>query len=95
MTSRVSAVPRCIQHQITNQNTAYYTSYSIFIIKIFDVFQDGVLEFKMLHVRANLESSLEGRDGEQSQILLFLSIAHQIHIHQLLYLQQADTHIAI
>lgn len=31
-----------------------------------------------------LEGFLEGGDGEESYILLLLSIAHQIHIHQLL-----------
>lgn len=36
---------------------------------------------------AHLESSLEGRDGEQGQILLLLCIAHQVHVHQLLHLQ--------
>lgn len=36
---------------------------------------------------AHLESSLEGGDGEQGQILLLLCIAHQVHVHQLLHLQ--------
>lgn len=35
---------------------------------------------------AHLESSLEGGDGEQGQILLLLCIAHQVHVHQLLHL---------
>lgn len=36
---------------------------------------------------AHLESSLEGGDGQQGQILLLLCIAHQVHVHQLLHLQ--------
>lgn len=31
-----------------------------------------------------LQGLLEGGDGEESQVLLFFSVAHQIHIHQLL-----------
>jgi len=35
---------------------------------------------------AHLETSLEGGDGEQGQILLLLCVAHQIDVHQLLHL---------
>lgn len=31
-----------------------------------------------------LQSFLEGGDGEEGQVLLLLSIPHQIHVHQLL-----------
>lgn len=37
--------------------------------------------------QAHLESSLEGGNGEQGQILLLLCVAHQVDIYQLLHLR--------
>lgn len=34
-----------------------------------------------------LQSSLEGADGQQSQVLLLLRVPHQVNVHQLLQLQ--------
>lgn len=44
---------------------------------------------------AHLQSTLKSTDGQKSQILLLLCIAHQVHIHQLLQLKCIqDVHVS-